>query len=158
MTIPEGVTSIGDYAFYSCSGLTSVKIPESVTSIGWNPFAGCINLNSIRVASGNPRFISVDDVLFSKDKTELIAFPGAKTGDYSIPSGVTSIGHGAFWGCSGLTSVKIPESVTSIELLAFSDCTSLQHVYYSGTQEQWKNISVGADNSALTDATIHFNS
>jgi hypothetical protein len=77
--ISSSVTSIGDYAFYDCYGLTSVKIPSSVTSIGSRAFYNCTGLTSVEILSG-----------------------------------VTSIGSYAFDSCTGLTSVKIPSSVTSI--------------------------------------------
>ena len=75
----------------------------------------------------------------------------------TIPEGVTSIGGSAFSHCSSLTSVTIPKSVTSIKAWAFSGCTNLKDVYYLGTEEEWKNISIGQYNYPLTDATIHYN-
>ena len=122
------VTSIGDDAFYGCTGLTSVTIPNSVTSIGSSAFSGCSGLTSIDVASDNSNYCSVDGVLFNKDKTTLIQYPGGKQGAYTIPNSVTSIGYAAFSGCSGLTSVTIPNSVTSIGAGAFNGCTGLTSV------------------------------
>ena len=69
-----------------------------------------------------------------------------------------SIGYDAFAYCSSLTSIEIPDSVTSIDYSAFYLCSSLKDVYYTGTKEQWKKISIGSDNSCLTSATIHYNS
>ncbi|MBO7326038.1 MAG: leucine-rich repeat protein, partial [Clostridia bacterium] len=62
-----------------------------------------------------------------------------------------------FSGCDSLTSIVIPDSVTTIGSWAFWDCTSLTNVYYTGTEEQWKAISIGNYNSSLTNATIHYN-
>ena len=93
VTIPNSVTSIGEYTFFGCSGLTSVTIPNSVTSIGYYAFYDCCSLTSI-----------------------------------TIPNSVTSIGDGAFSGCSGLTSITIPNSVTSIGELAFDGCSGLTSV------------------------------
>lgn len=123
VTIPEGVTSIGNHAFEGCSGLTEVTIPEGVTKIGLNPFVG----THIKLYCKSPYFLVDNNVLFNKEKTILISFlSDAKV--YSIPEGVTSIGYGAFEGCSGLTEVTIPESVTNIGNSAFYECSSLTEV------------------------------
>ena len=128
VTISNSVTSIGYSAFSGCTGLTSVAIPNNVTSIGDGAFSGCTGLTSINVASDNSNYCSVDGVLFNKDKTTLIQYPGGKQGAYTIPNSVTSIGHYAFFGCSGLISLTIPNSVTSIGWWAFSYCSGLTSV------------------------------
>ena len=126
--IPASVTSIGDSAFSGCTGLTSVTIPSSVTSIGSQAFLGCSGLASISVDVANPSYSSSNGVLFDKLQTTLIQCPGGKSGDYTIPSSVTSIGAYAFSDCSGLTSVSIPASVTSIGASAFYGCNGLTSV------------------------------
>ena len=128
LTIPNSVTSIGDWAFFGCSSLGSVTIPNSVTSIGVEAFVICRSLTSIDVASNNTNYSSIGGVLFNKDQTSLIRYPGGKQGAYTIPNSVTSIGEAAFAFCTSLTSVTIPNSVTSIGTEAFRSCTSLTSV------------------------------
>ena len=128
VTIPGSVTSIGLYAFFGCKSLTSVTIPDSVTSIGVGAFASCTSLAGIWVAEGNSHYANdASGVLFNKDKTTLVQCPGAFAA-YTIPDSVTSIGGSAFRGCSSLTSVTIPDSVTSIGDDAFCNCRSLTSV------------------------------
>ena len=95
VAIPNGIVSIGNGAFQFCSGLTSVTIPGSVTSIGEYAFVAS-GLTAIMVAGENAFYRSVNGVLFNKDLTTLIQYPGGTTGGYTIPNGVTSIGGAAF--------------------------------------------------------------
>ena len=125
-TIPNSVTSIGDRAFASCSGLTSVTIPNSVTSIGGYAFSGCSGLTSVTVDKNNGTYDSRNNcnAIIETSTNKLIV----GCNNTIIPNSVTSIGDGAFAYCSGLTSVTIPNSVTSIGEFAFSDCSGLTSV------------------------------
>jgi hypothetical protein len=110
ITIPDSVTNIGKGAFKGCGGLTNVTIPGSVTTIGEQPFSRCESLTSINVASTNTFYSSVEGVLFDKNKTLLIQFPAGKSGHYTIPNSVQSIGFAAFYGCKNLAGIKVPKS------------------------------------------------
>ena len=131
LVIPNSVTSIDNYAFYGCSGLTSVTIPNSVTSIGSYAFYNCSGLKKVIVSDiknwcsikfggnyANPLYYAHH--LYSDENTEITKLV--------IPDSVTSIGTSAFNGCSGLTSVTIPNSVTSIGSGAFNGCSGLTSV------------------------------
>lgn len=180
--IPDGLNTIGDTAFSNATALKEITIPKGVTGIGYLALSGCYSLNKIEVDTENTRFSSEDGVLFSKDKKELIQYPiGTKNSFYAIPNGVTTVEDSAFDSCESLSNVTIPDSVVSINMSAFSFCTlltevhagnsikiiekdafsycnSLQDVFYNGTEAQWKAIDISEGNSALTEATIHYDS
>ena len=129
ITIPNSVTSIGRWAFWDCSSLASITIPSGVTSIGYSAFENCISLTAINVATGNQNYVSVNGVLYNKDKTELIWYPAEKKDNYyNILDGVVSIGNNAFHKCTNLTSITIPNSVTEIGWHAFESCASLTSI------------------------------
>ncbi len=114
--IGDGVTTIGNSAFNSCSSLTSVTIPNSVTAIGWSAFSGCSSLTSVTIPN------SVTTIGKS-------TFSGCSSlTSVTIPNSVTTIGDDAFSYCSALTSVTIPNSVTTIGDVAFAGCSSLTSV------------------------------
>ena len=153
-TIKEGTKTIADDAFDNCTGLKSITIPDSVTSVDGYSFSNCESLTSIIVDSANPNYVSIDGVLFNKDKTELIKYPVGKTNiSYTIPDSVTSIGSSSFYECTSLTSVTIPDGVTSIGSNAFSWCSSLESITIP---DSVTNIGVFAFGrcSSLTSITI----
>ena len=116
VVIEDGVTSIGDYAFWNCTGLTSISIPNNVTSIGNSAFESCSQLASIEIPSS---VTSIGERAF-KNCSQLASI--------EIPKSVTSIGKYAFSGCSGLTSITILGGVTSIGDFAFSSCSQLASI------------------------------
>jgi len=133
VTLPDGLKSIGDYAFYE-SSIESVIIPSSVESIGEGAFSSCRSLRAINVDSGNSRYSSLEGVLFSKDKSRIICYPSGKQGEgYTIRYGVSVI-----------------------EPAAFLNCVYLESVSYNGQQKDWDKIRIGANNTSLTSLTVKF--
>ena len=151
VVIEEGVTTIGQYAFYGCEALESVSLPKSmlyfnnyafqncislksitipdkVWSIGQAAFSGCTALTSVTISNAS-KLQSIADSTF-EDCTRLTSV--------TIPSSATSIGERAFYGCKALTGITIPASVTSIGSYAFYGCSSTLGVTYTGTKAQWK--------------------
>ena len=131
VTIPNSVTSIGNYAFQNCSGLTSVTIPNSVTSIGDGAFYNCSGLKKVIVKDiaawcGIKFDGSYSNPLYYAK--HIYSDENTEITNLIIPNSVTSIGNRAFYDCSGLTSVTIPNSVTSIGQSAFSGCSGLTSV------------------------------
>ena len=125
ITLPESVTSIGNYAFYDCSGLTSIAIPESVTSIGERTFMTG-KLISIVVESGNKVYDSRNNCNAIIETATNTLIQGCQ--NTIIPNSITSIGYGAFAGYESLSSIIIPNSVTSIGDYAFAYCNGLKSV------------------------------
>jgi hypothetical protein len=134
VTIPEGVTSIGSHAFYDCENLTSVAIPNSVATIESEAFQGCGKAQFI-ASKSMKALIHKND--FTKKGNVLTKYNGPG-GDVVIPADITIIDHGAFWMCSGLTSVTIPSSVKEIQgssgrsAGAFSYCSKLKSISILG--------------------------
>lgn len=125
------VTGIKNYVFAYCEGLRSVTIPSTVKSIGTEVFEGSRNLAAINVSPDNTAYCSEDGVLYDKGKTTLCACPGGKSGDFIIPSTVTSIADFAFVMCNKLTSISIQEGVASIGRGALCDCGGLTAIEVS---------------------------
>ena len=175
VTIPASVTSIGTNAFISCTGLTtvtfdsgskletigeaafdgtgltSINIPASVTTIGNGAFTGCSQLVTMTVDAGNAKYDSRNgcNAIIEKKSNTLIAGCNSSF----IPDDVTAIGDGAFFYCTGLTTVTIPASVTSIGMNAFQGCTGLTTVTIPASVTSIGNQAF-RDCSGLTTVTI----
>ena len=142
--IPNGVTSIGDYAFSDCKSLTSVQLPDGVLSIGNYAFGWCESLPNITIPDS---VTSIGSCAFQNCEN---------LSSIKIPDGLTEIGSWAFNGCISLTSLTIPEGVTMIDETAFKDCTALTDIYYGGIQAKWNKL---VQNVTIPEtATVHYNS
>ena len=141
----SNVQTTSPYAFYQSGFLETVEFSDNCKSIGYGSFIYCSSLEEIDIPAG---------VTF--DGGEVFAYC-LNLKKVSLPTGLEEIGNYMFIYCINLSEVFIPSSVKNISPSAFTTCDNLKTVYYSGSQAQWNNISIGADNSCLTDATIHYN-
>ena len=170
ITIPDGVTNIGDNAFSGCSNLASMTIPDSVICIGSKAFSGCDNLQYNEYGNAkylgneqNPYFALIGSISADitsveiNESTKLICgsvFSGCSSlASIIISNSVTSIGNNAFYGCSSLTNITLPDNVTSIEEYTFYGCSSLTNITVPNSVT---HIGVGAfyGCSSLTSITI----
>ena len=173
-SVKEGTKIIATSAFYNCNGLTSIDIPDSVTSIGFSAFEKCTRLTSvtigngvesigdfafyychgltrITVAEGNTKYHSAGNCIIETASKTLIL--GCKNSVIPTDGSVTSIGDSAFYGCTGLTSIDIPDSVKSIGYYAFYECTGLTSIKFRGTEAEWNAIEKGVGwNSAVPES------
>ena len=129
ITLSNSLTSIEYYVFGYC-GLESIYIPASVSHIDEFKFDGCRDMMSINVADDNPYFMSENGVLYNKDKSTLLCYPGGRAGEFTIPDGVEVIDIYAFASNDKLTRVVIPDSVNTIEVYAFNECNNLTEVRF----------------------------
>ena len=145
VTIPYTLSSdgLGSYAFDGCTGLTDVTM-EAICELSAKAFSGCTSLKNV----------SIPDVTSIGNST----FAGCTSLTVIDMPWVSTIGHSAFWCCTGLTKIGVSSFLTEITGYAFDDCTALSDVYYSGSEAEWNQISIGGGNSNLTNATIHHNS
>ena len=122
VSLPDGLTNVGAYAFYNCIGLTGVTIPDSVTKIEYRAFNGCTGLTDVRF----PRSLKA----IGKE-----AFCGSGLTAAELPEGLTTIGTQAFCGCAYLTSVSFPKSLTAIDAFAFADGGLTEAVIPAGVKK-----------------------
>ena len=127
LVIPDGITSINDYAFNGCIWITSIEIPDSVTAIGAYAFSGCIWITSIKIPDN---VTSIGHGAFNKC---------SGLSSITIPDSVTILDGSAFYGCSGLTSITIGNGITSIGNFAFKGCLKLANIYIADITS-WCNI------------------
>ena len=120
LSLPEGLASIGSHALAGCANLESLYLPASFSSFDGATFELSSVFTSINIAEGNLVYSSVDGVLFSKDKKTLLKCPQGKSGAYTVPAGVTTIGTNAFGNCRKLTGIALPDSLLEICMNAFS--------------------------------------
>lgn len=174
ITIPLGYEWIGNGAFTNCTSLTSISfpktlrtihqslfvgtaittltLPDSVTEIDGNPVAGCSSMTAVSVASGNPKFKSVDGVLYNRKGTCLVAVPACIDPDgcdFEIPAGVTEIGDEAFAGCETVENITVPATVETLGDRVFADNPGLRLVKFLGDVP-----SAGADIYEGSEAAI----
>jgi len=146
--LPEGLEILGVDSFSNCSGLGRIELPDGVTVLWGAPFNGCGGLTNVVIGSGlteldpyvfgycdgltrfdvaadNPQYKSVNGLILTKDGKTLIR---GVNGEVQVPSGVTCVGDGAFYGSGRLTGVVLPDGVEIIDEEAFMDCSSLDHI------------------------------
>ena len=151
ITLPSGVTEIGKFAFLHCSGLTSITLPSGLTEISSSAFSGCSGLTSITLPSGLTE-ISSSAFKSCSGLTSL-----------TLPSGLTEIGYSAFKSCSGLTSLTLPSGLTEISSSAFSGCSGLTSItlpsgvtmIYSSAFESCSGLTSIALPSGLTEIGVN---
>ena len=157
ITIPNSVTSIGKRAFYGCKNLTSITIPSSVISLGEYLFYNCENLTTIVVENNNIVYDSRDDcnaIINTQTNTLILGCKNSK-----IPNTVTTIGDGAFFGISSLTSIVFPYNVNQIGRSAFAGCRLENvvarnlNVYFYHSWKDHPHDTYG--NNAFSYATIN---
>ena len=168
ITIDNGVTNIGQYAFAYYENLESVIIPDTVTRINYGAFFTCRSLSNITIPDS---VIYIEDSAFScctslanvklgnsmKSIGNSVFDRCSKLTNIVIPDSVTSIGQYAFYFCESLKSVMMSDGVTQIGYAAFGGCKNLTNVYYIGSDIKWDTIKIKDFNDELSEATIHYN-
>lgn len=123
VTLPNSATTIEKNAFLGCSSLTRLDIPPYAEEV--TPSDGCERLAGIHISAANPHYRSEDGVLFTADLSQIVWFPVGKSGDYTMPASVTSLGDYAFQGCH-ITRFTLPEGLKELG----------QYVFYGSTVEE----------------------
>ena len=144
VVIPEGVVEIGNNAFSGCEKLAKVTFPESLSSLGYSAFYKCSSLARVTIPGG---LSSIGSSAFSNC---------GSLSSVTISEGVTSIESGAFNGCFELANLTLPKSLGKIGNSAFYRCISLKNVVFMGSRDLWQSVSIGSDNTSLSEASFHF--
>ena len=127
ITLPEGIKSLNG-TFYKCDSLSAIKVPAGVCEIK-NAFSECKSLTSIEVDENNKHFISVDGVLFTRDRAKLISYPaGSSRTEYQVPDGVVEICDRSFIGAKNLLKITFPNTLTKIGECAMADCHQITEI------------------------------
>ena len=153
--IPNNIKTIEECAFSGCKGLQSVTVSKNVEEYN-HGFFYSNTIKNVYVDSENPYFISVDGVLFNKDKTELLYYPdGRNQSHYAVPDSVNKIDLYTFVFAKSLRSISIPATVTSVKKQTFYD-SNIKDVYFGGSAEQWNN-NLDLKVSHFYGINVHFN-
>ena len=188
--IKKGITSIGTFAFYRCNILESITIADSVevinngvfkycpnlkslhlpanlTTIGEENVYQCYSMETISIDPSNEKFMVEDNVLFTKDKKQLVLYPpGNKRTSYSIPEGVKTIGKYAFQSTKYLTDVIFSNTITYVDIGAFQEASALKNVQLSSSVlsfnslvfqncESFKSIQFNTSMTEINDYTFY---
>ncbi len=154
----DNVTAIGANAFLGSRSLEKVILGKGVATIGNDAFEGCAMLGAISVSADNTVYASdADGVLYNKAKTEIIKYPaGSIKTAFTVPEKITDLRILSFSNAVNLKSVTFTKDIKKIGNSAFSGCTGITEVYFNGTEDEWKNVTIGTNNNAILNAKITF--
>lgn len=151
--IKEGTINTCKQAFWCCRELETVFIPESVKNIDGGIFAKCDALKEITIDPDNQYYTVENNVLFSKDKTSLVAYPiGLPDTSYTVPDTVEKIVDYAFYGSENLTSLNVPVSVKDFCHMSIY-LSQIRDIYYMGSKSQWEKVET---DGFFQDVTVHY--
>ena len=167
-TIPDTVIYVNAYAFENASTIQNVIIPDNVTNVYSYAFSNCRKLESVTMGNGLTEIadytfyncVSLKNIEFGNNITTLgyQSFYGCyDLENIVIPENVTTLEERVFENCINLKAVLIPKSITTISWGVFYDCDNVTEVYYTGTEEQWKSVTIENYNDCLVTAKIHYN-
>ena len=178
LSLPETLESIDKHAFYDCNSLTgTLSVPAGV-QLGMGAFEFCsgftgtfylpdaiqwereliagTSIDTISVSDTNDLYKVIDGVLYTKDMKTLIACPPEEKGQFVIPECVETIADAAFYFCDNLIAITIPQSVRSIGEFAFCGLSSLNHLLYTGTENDTSQINIADNNIDLNTSYVHY--
>ena len=165
--IANTVKYIGSWTFSGCTRLINIDIPRNVEEISSNAFSGCQYLANIKLSNPNMGIgygafnccYRLEKIILPPNMAKLswgLFFGCSSLKEIIIPNQIKEIDNQTFEDCSSLKTIYIPKSVYSINNSAFAGCSSLKDIYYSGSKEEWDNISISSGNSYLNGASIHY--